>query len=79
MKMLCRLMGVSRSGFYDWLRNQDREPDPEHEEKLGWVKEVAEASDHTYGSRRMSKALQALGLLMIAYMEPFRDRHNGAT
>ncbi len=61
MKMLCRLMGVSRSGFYDWLRNQDREPDPEHEEKLGWVKEVAEASDHTYGSRRMSKALQALG------------------
>ncbi len=61
MKMLCRLMGVSRSGFYDWLRNQEREPDPEHEEKLGWVKEVAEASDHTYGSRRMSKALQALG------------------
>ncbi len=59
--MLCRLMGVSRSGFYDWLRNQEREPDPEHEEKLGWVKEVAEASDHTYGSRRMSKALQALG------------------
>ena len=61
MKMLCRLMGVSRSGFYDWRRSQDREPDPEHEEKLEWVKDVSESSDHTYGSRRMSKALQALG------------------
>jgi len=54
-------MGVSRNGFYDYLRRQNREPDPEHEEKLEWVKDVAEASDHTYGSRRMAKALQALG------------------
>jgi len=59
--MLCRVLGVSRSGFYDFLRRQDRDPDPEHEEKLEWVKEIAEASDHTYGSRRMAKALQALG------------------
>jgi len=61
VKTLCRLMGVSRNGFYDYLRRQHREPDPEHEEKLEWVKEVAEASDHTYGSRRMARALQALG------------------
>jgi len=26
-----------------------------------WVKKIAEASDHTYGFRRMAKALQALG------------------
>jgi hypothetical protein len=54
-------MGVSRSGFYDDLRRQDRDPDPEHEEKLEWVKDLAEASDNTYGSRRMAKALQVLG------------------
>ena len=54
-------MGVSRSGFYAWLRCQDREPDPEHEEKLEWVKELAKASDYTYGSRRMARALRALG------------------
>jgi putative transposase len=59
--VLCRLMGVSRSGFYDYLRRQDRDPDPEHEEKLEWVKDLAEASDNTYGSRRMAKALRALG------------------
>ena len=61
MKRLCRLLGVSRSGFYDYLRRQERDPDPEHEEKLEWVKDLAEASDHTYGSRRMAKALRALG------------------
>jgi len=59
--MLCRVMGVSRNGFYDYLRRQQRDPDPEHEEKLGWVKNLAEASDHTYGSRRMAEALRALG------------------
>jgi len=59
--MLCRVLGVSRSGFYDYLRRQDRDPDPERAEMLEWVKDIAEASDHTYGSRRMAKALQALG------------------
>jgi putative transposase len=28
---------------------------------LAWVKDLAKASDHTYGSRRMAKALRALG------------------
>jgi transposase InsO family protein len=54
-------MGVSRSGFYDVVRRSGRGPDPEHEEKIGWVKDLAEASDHTYGSRRMARALRALG------------------
>ena len=59
--MLCRVLGVSRSGFYDYLRRQERDPDPERAEMLEWVKDIAEASDHTYGSRRMAKALRALG------------------
>jgi putative transposase len=59
--MLCRLLGVTRSGFYDYLRRQERGPDPQREEMLGWVKDVAKSSDHTYGSRRMATALGALG------------------
>ncbi len=58
---MCRLLGVSRSGFYDYLRRRQRKPDPEREEKLMWVKKLAEGSDHTYGSRRMAKGLRALG------------------
>ena len=61
VKLLCRLLGVSRGGFYDAMRRQNRVPKPEHEEKLEWVKDLAQASDYTYGTRRMAKALQALG------------------
>ena len=60
MKLLCRVLGVTRSGFYAYLRRQERGPDPDHEEMLEWVKDIAESSGHTYGSRRMAKALQAL-------------------
>jgi len=59
--MLCRLMGVGRSSFYDWEKRQQRGPDPHRAELIDWVKELAESSDHTYGSRRMAKALRALG------------------
>ena len=61
VKLLCQLLGVSRSGFYDFLRREKGDPHPEHEEKLEMVKKLAEASEHTYGSRRMSRALRLLG------------------
>lgn len=61
MKRLCRVLGVSRSGFYSWLRRGQRTPDPQRQELLDWVRDLAEASDHTYGSRRMARALRALG------------------
>jgi hypothetical protein len=50
--VLCRLLGVSRSGFHDYLRRGDRDPEPEHEEKLEWVKDLAEASDNSGWQRR---------------------------
>ena len=61
MKVLCRLMGVGRSSFYDWEKRQEHDPDPLRAELFDWVKDLAESSDHTYGSRRMAKALRALG------------------
>ena len=67
VKLLCQLLGVSRSGCYGYLRRQDRDPDPEHEETLGLVKDLAEASDNTYGSRRMARALRALGYRVGRY------------
>ena len=67
MKMLCRIMGVSRSGFYAWLRCEGREPDPARQELLEWVKDLAKSSDYTYGSRRMAKALRALGYSVGRY------------
>lgn len=59
--LMCRLLGVSSTGFYDYLDRHGRPDDPEHLELLSWVKQLAEASTFTYGSRRISKALRALG------------------
>lgn len=60
--VMCRLMGINRNSYYSYQRRQRSRPeDPEHQEKLDWIKKVAEASQYTYGGRRMRKALNALG------------------
>ena len=61
VSLLCRVMGVSRSGFYDYERRIKQPPDPHHEELLDRVRRLSQAADHAYGSRRMSRALRALG------------------
>ena len=58
----CQVLGVSRNGYYQYERNQANKPeDPEHQEMLEWVEDIAESSGYTYGSRRMKRALNALG------------------
>ena len=60
--MMCRLLGVYRSGFYYYCKHTaNRVNHPEHQEMLHWVKEIARATDDSYGSRRMKKALNLLG------------------
>ena len=53
-------MGVTRNGFYNYQKHY-KPQDPLHNEMLYWVKKVAESSNYSYGSRRMQKALNALG------------------
>ena len=65
--MLCRVMGVSESGFYAWLVRQSGPTDPARTAKLAAVKVLAEDSKYTYGSRRMAEGLQALGYSVGRY------------
>lgn len=59
--LMCRLLGVSRSGYYSYAERKASQPvDHYHEELLEAVRDIARASDDTYGSRRMKKALNAL-------------------
>lgn len=59
---MCRLLGVSRSGFYYYQKHTANKPeDPEHQEMLRLIKQIAEETDYSYGSRRMKKALNLLG------------------
>lgn len=60
--VMSRLLGVSRNAYYRHCQRQrDRLPDPEHEAMIAAVKEVAKGSGDSYGSRRMKRALNALG------------------
>ena len=60
--LMCRLLGVSRNAYYRYCQRRGEElPDPERSEMLAAVREIAEASDDSYGSRRMKRALNALG------------------
>jgi transposase InsO family protein len=56
------VLGVSRSGFYDYqTRQATAKIDAEEVALLARVKEIAAATRLSYGSRRMAKALQAEG------------------
>ncbi len=61
ISLQCQVLGVHRSGYYNHRTNIVNKPDdPEHQQMLEWVKDIAESSDYSYGSRRMKKALNAL-------------------
>ena len=60
---MCRLLGVSRSAYYDYEQcRRNQSDDLYHRELLDAVKNTAKLCDYTYGSRRMRRALSALAL-----------------
>jgi len=50
---MCRLLGVSSSGFYDWLGRPVSAHERENAQLLKAIKHSHEASDGTYGSPRV--------------------------
>nr|WP_283646079.1 IS3 family transposase [Alteromonas macleodii] len=62
ISLMCQVLGVSRRNYYSAVRrNEQLEPDPQHDELIEWVQKIADASDFTYGVRRMKRALNSLG------------------
>lgn len=61
--LMCRLLGVKRNGFYRYMKNlhQLKPFDDKRTQMMEWMHKIAKASDYSYGSRRMKKALNALG------------------
>jgi putative transposase len=58
---MCRVLGVKRSGYYNYQRNQaNKQNDPLHDEMLECVNKIVIGSDYTYGSRRVKTAMNAL-------------------
>lgn len=60
--MMCRLLGVTRQGYYSYQKRHHNKPEDDYRKELiEWMKKIAESSKYSYGSRRMKGALNALG------------------
>ena len=59
--VLCRVMVVSRSGFYDFLNREKSQFDPQQEPLERKITEIFEKSKGCYGSRRIRDELIAQG------------------
>ena len=57
----CRVLGVSTSGYYSWLKREPSERSRSNEALLEEIKEIHTESDGTYGAPRMTEELEARG------------------
>ena len=61
LERLCKLFGVSRSGYYKW-RSQVADKRAQERQECRLIKQVWEASSRTYGSPRIDHELRAQGI-----------------
>ena len=60
--LLCKVMCVSRSGYYSWRNRGPSARDQEREQLIPRVKIIHKKSRSTYGKRRISEELQSEGI-----------------
>jgi putative transposase len=58
---MCKMLNISRSGYYTWRTRPLSEREMANQELLEQIKRVHRESDKTYGSPRIYHALLALG------------------
>jgi putative transposase len=59
--MMCRVMAVSHSGFYEWMGRAPSQRSQDDARLTRLIRESFELSDRTYGSPRVWHDLRALG------------------
>ena len=61
MCLLCKVMRVSRSGYYCWKTRSKSNRQQEQERIVPKIKEIHRLTKASYGARRMSAELESLG------------------
>jgi HTH-like domain/Integrase core domain len=62
ISLMCRLLGVSRSGFHAWGRRPPSDRDLADAWLVGRIREIHAESRETYGARRVHRALRHRGV-----------------
>lgn len=61
VRVLCEVLDVSASGFYEWRGRQPSKRAVANDKLIGLIRQSFEASDRTYGSRRVWRDARAWG------------------
>jgi putative transposase len=61
VRRMCKVLGVSPSGYYDWRKRPPSQRQQANEKLLAAIRREHEASRQTYGSPRIHAALQRQG------------------
>lgn len=62
VRRTCQVLGVSSSGYYDWLKRPPSQRQQANEKLLWAIRRAHEASRQTYGSLRIHAALKQQGV-----------------
>ena len=68
VKVLCKVMKVNRSYYYDFIKNKKNQVDENLETVKKRLKALFEKNKQIYGSRRLMKALRDEGFKIGRYM-----------
>ncbi|WP_425563542.1 IS3 family transposase, partial [Microbulbifer aestuariivivens] len=61
IKRCCEWFGVSRSGYYDWVKRSPSERKCQDKELTLAIQKISDESEGRYGSPRIWKAMQNMG------------------
>ena len=59
---MCRVLPVSRSGFYRWLKHSPSRRQKDNEQLLAHIRQIHAESNRNYGSPKVTDALRQRGI-----------------
>ncbi len=65
---MCKILEVNSSNYYSYQKRKvNKTQDPDHDEIIEWIQDIAKFSGYTYGERRIKATLYALSFPMSRY------------
>jgi len=61
VELMCEVLGVSKSGYFDWCKRADSPKEARSNELVVKIERIHEGSRKTYGSPRVYRTLKAMG------------------
>ncbi len=70
VSMMCRILGVSRSAYYDWAARTPSRRSKEDDVLLRKIKAIHKESGNTYGSPKITMSFGTRALLWVVIESP---------